>query len=378
MKKLVLFLIITPTFLIGQSNQDAMVTKDTVGINEVEWIDDYTLHQKENNKPFTGVVKFDGELNYRNNKKGRFNLNNYYFSNVTFISGKVNGLYTVWGKESGQKKSEITLSVVQLSSGYGLKITGNGPYTHWYKNGQMATKGYLMNGEKSHITRVWYKNGQLKTEANYRFGTPEGRFITWDENGQKSYERYYYDGKVIRKIEWDENGNIVKEWPEVDEDKYGLKIFLNEFVSILKSRNYSALKKLFASKEDLINFEVWESGKEPSSEQLKRINEGWSEHLSNTIDDIKKEVDFEYIFKDRTISNVLYDYYLINEDKTSEEIKWPKSINYDLPKAKYIAAKITILLGDYRPLKIIITPFYLNNKWCFMATEYGDIVEVKY
>ena len=232
--------------------------------------------------------------------------------------------------------------------------------TTWYKNRQMSSKGFFFNGEVSGKMTIWYENGQIMREGRIRNGKRTGKFIVWDENGKKSFEPTYYNGKIIKSIERDENGNIVKEWPEVDEDKYGLKIFLNEFVSILKSRNYDALKKLFASKEDLINFEVWESGKEPSSEQLKRINEGWSEYISKTIDDIKKEVDIEYIFKDKTI-RVLYNYLLVNEDKTTEEIEWPKSINYDLPKAKYIAAHITILLGDYRPLIIEITLFLFKQ-----------------
>jgi len=374
LKNLVLFLIVTPTFLIGQSNQDAMVTKDTVGINEVEWIDDYTLHQKEKNKPFTGVVKFDGELNYRDIKEGRFNLNNYQFSAVTFISGKVNGPYTVWGKESGQKKSEITLSIVQPSSGYGLKITEQGPYTHWYITGQMATKGYLMNGKKHSIERVWHKNGQLKTEANYNLGTPEGRSIIWDENGQKSYERYYYDRKVIRKIEWGKNGKIIKEWPTIDEDTYGLKIFINEIVSILKSKNYDALDKLFASKEDFINIDFGDKGKELSSD-VKKIIERWSKHMSESIDEIKKERIGDFI-ENRTISNVLYDYYLINEDKTSKNIKWPESINYDLTKATFVTVNITVLFVDY-PLKIKMTLSYINNKWCIIPNR-KQFIEVEF
>ncbi len=343
-----------------------MVTKDTVDINEVEWIDYYTLHQKETNKPFTGVVKFDGELNYRNKRKGRFLLNNYYYSAVTFVSGKVDGLYTVWGKESGQKKSEITLSVVPLSSGYGRRITGNGPYTHWYTNGQMAAKGYLINGKKSSVRKVWYKNGQLKTEANYRFGTPEGRFMIWDENGQKSYERYYYNRKVIRKIERDENGKVVKEWPAIDKDTFGLKIFINEIVSILKSKNYDALKNLIISKEDFININFGDKEKEVFN-YVKRINEGWSKYVAASIDKTKKERIGEHVEK-RTISTIIYDYSLINEDKTSKKIKWPKSINYDLTKATFVTADITILFAHYSSFKIKMDLSYINNRWCFIPT----------
>jgi antitoxin component YwqK of YwqJK toxin-antitoxin module len=374
LKKFVLFLIITPTFLIGQSNKDAMVIKDTVGINEVEWIDYYALHQKDTNKPFTGVVKFDGELNYRNKRKGRFLLNNYYFSAVTFVSGKVDGLYTVWGKESGQKKSEITLSVVPLSSGYGLQITGNGPYTLWYKNGQMADKGYFINGKRSSRRREWYKNGQLKAEANYNFGTPEGKFMIWDENGQKSYERYFHDRKVIRKIERDKNGKIIKEWPAIDKDTYGLKIVLNEIVSILKLKNYDAFKKLIISKEDFINIQFGDKENELSN-QVKKISKEWSKLVSKSIDKTRKERAGE-LFEKRTISAIVYNYILMNEDKTSKKVKWPKSINYDISKATLATAEITILLAHYSSFKIKMYLSYINNRWCFIPN--GRLFKIEY
>jgi len=375
LKKLFLFLIITPAFLIGQSNQDAKVSKDTVAIDQVEWIDYYTLHQKETNKPFTGVVKLDGELNYSNKRKGRFLLDNYYYSTVTFVSGKVDGLYTVWGKESGQKKLQKTLSVVPLSSGYGLKITGNGHYTHWYKNGQMAAKGYLINGKRNHRSTTWYKNGQLKTKANYYFGTPEGSFMIWDENGKKSYERYFYKRKVIRKIERDENGKIVKEWPAIDKDTYGLKIFINDVVSTLKAENYDALEKLIISKEDFINIQFGDEEKQLSN-HIKRMTEGWSKFVASSIDQTKKERIGELVEK-RTIATIIYDYSIMNEDKTTKEIKWPKSINYDLTKARYVGAEITILFARYSSFKIRMNLSYINKKWCFVPTG-NELVKREY
>ena len=378
MKKLVFLFLLAPLFLFGQSNQDATVSKDTVGIDEVEWIDYYTLHQKETNKPFTGVVKFDGQLNTgnssRSKRKGRFLQDTSFVSTVNFVSGKAKGIYTVWGKENGQKKSEITLAVVQRSSGYGLKLVGNGPYTHWYKNGQMAIKGRFINGKKSSRNRVWYKNGQLKTEAYYNFGTPSGRFIIWDENGEKSYERYFYNRKVIRRIERDKNGKIVKEWPEIDKDSSGLKIFINEVISILKSKDYDALEKLIISKEDFIKIQLGDTKKDISN-QVKEINEGWSKHISKSMDKTKKERVWKRLEKE-TISTIIYDYKLINKDKSSKKIKWPKSVNFDFTKAALVVAEVTILLADYSSWKIKMNLLYVNNRWCFMFG--GSLVDVEY
>ena len=252
---------------------EAMVPIDTADSKQIEWKKDMA-YKKGNNKPFTGVMTFDGKFDYSNGRWLRRIQQSTHFSAATLVFGRFKGPYTWWNEKNGRKIKEIS-----LLNEFG-KTTSEGPYTHWYENGQMATKGSVRNGKEFGKKTRWHKNGQIKGEANYWNGELEGKFMLWDENGKNSFERIYYNDKVIRATTWDEDGKIVKDWPDVDEDKYGLRLFLNEFVSILNSKNYAGLKNLFASKEDLINKEFLDTGKEPSSEDLIMLNVKWAEFIS--------------------------------------------------------------------------------------------------
>jgi len=390
MKTFFLFLLLSTSILIGQSKQ----TIDTLDVEEIEWIDN-TAQKKGENKPFTGMVTLPGVLNYpRNSKRGWYKPSNEHFSTVTFVSGIFNGAYTKLSKKNGKKVSEFTIT------GHWTKIIPHGPYTLWYENDQMADNGIYKNGKRSGNRTTWYKNGQKKGELNYVNGTQvnktigwyengqimregsfqngkrTGKFIVWDEDGKKSFEPTYYNDKIIKSIERDVDGNILKEWPEVDKDNYGLKLFLNEFASILNSKNYDGLKNLLPSKEDVISAEFLETGKEPSIDELKILNDKLTEIISKEIDEVKKQVvEYNYIFENLTINNIIYDYKIINEDNSTNRVKWPKSINYDISTAKYVTAEITIVLEPYA---IAVTAYYLNNKWIFGITGKGGIIEVKF
>ncbi len=388
MKKNLLFLLLIPAILIGQSRQ----TMDTLDVVEIEWQDNIA-HKKGDINPFTGIVTIPGVLNYpRDSKIGWHKTNNKHFSTVTLVSGIFDGTYSRWSKKNGKKVSEFTIT------GHWTKIIINGPYTLWHENGQMAGNGIYKNGKRNDKRTTWYKNGQTRSEQNYIDGTLVNKSITWyesgqikseqyhghsisksivwDENGQKSVERLIYDKKLIKLTEKDENGKILEAWPEVDKDNFGLGLFLNEFVAIINSKNYPALKNLLPSKEDIINIEFRDKGKEPSSEDLKMINNKWAEFISNKIDDIIEQViEGEYIFENLTTNYIVYDYELMNEDNSTTRVKWPKSINYDISTAKYVTAETTIVLEAFA---IAVAPVYLNNKWVFGETGNGGIIEVKY
>ena len=121
---------------------EALIPKDTIDMKEIEWIDYDTAYKKGNNKPFTGVVTFEGELNYSKRISWRIQENNRY-SAVTFVFGKFNGPYTLWDEKNGKKIKEISLINKQNA-----KITFDGPYTHWYENGQIKSKGSFRDGKK--------------------------------------------------------------------------------------------------------------------------------------------------------------------------------------------------------------------------------------
>jgi antitoxin component YwqK of YwqJK toxin-antitoxin module len=344
---------------------DDLVAKDTLKEDE------YLAYAKGNNEPFTGVVTFSGQLNFNRSKRGIFIPHDSYVSAATFVSGMINGKYTTWYVKNGNKKSELTVT------GERARIKENGPFTQWYPNGQIAATGILKNGQKSGNKTTWYENGQIKSEAYYNNGKPFDKSMTWDETGQNSIESVYYQGAMIKKIWRGKNGQTEKEWPEVDEDNYGLRRFIDDFLSILKAEDYDALKNLFASKEDYITIKLRNKGKEPSNKILESINASWDENVSEKINDIKDQLREHNPIEMLGEYNVFYSYELIKENNASQIVSWPNSINYDISAAISVATKIAIT-HKQAPFKLELTPYFLNNKWCFIATDSSSVVQVTY
>jgi len=139
---------------------EALIPKDTIDSKEIEWIDYHTAHKKDNNKPFTGVVTFEGELNYRNKRRGWYIPNSNYFSAVTFVFGEIDGPYTIWNNKNNQKIKEIA-----SLNGVAANITFEGSYTSWHENEQMATKGSLKDGKKDGEYTTWFENGQMSSKG---------------------------------------------------------------------------------------------------------------------------------------------------------------------------------------------------------------------
>ncbi|MCW5518173.1 hypothetical protein [Muriicola sp. Z0-33] len=358
-----------PNIMISLPNEtvliDDLVAKDT--LNE----DEFFAYEKGNNEPFTGVVTFSGQLNFNRSKRGVFIPHDSYFSAATFVSGKINGKYTTWYVKDGNKKSEL------MVTGERARIKENGPYTHWYSNGQIAAAGISKNGKKSGNRTTWHENGRIKSEAYYDRGELSDKSMAWDEKGQRSIESAYYEGALIKKIGRGENGKIEKEWPELDEDNHGLRIFIDNFISILKTENYDALKKIFASKEDYVTIVLGKKGQEPSDDLTESINASWDENVSEKINDIQDQLREHDPFEILGEYYVFYSYELINKDKASQKVSWPKSINYDISEAISVVAKIAIT-HKQAPLKLGLSPYYINNEWCFIATDSSSIIQITY
>jgi antitoxin component YwqK of YwqJK toxin-antitoxin module len=350
--------------IIGPRNT---IPKDTVAIDELEWKGD-TAYIKGNPKVFTGVVTMAGEVDYQD---FRFQNNDYY-SAINFIFGKPNGAYTTWYQKVGQKKSEKTLLDNRD------EIILDGPYTEWYENGNKKVELNYSYGRKDGLETTWYENGQMQSKANYRNNNEflAGTNTLWYDNGVKRTEITNLDKKEIKVIAWDENGNVVQEWPEADQDNYGLKNFLDEFLIILKTRKYEDIEGLSITKVDLINLFKAEEPSEKNTKNIKKINDNWSEIQSYLLNQFKKQVDddflFERYFKNGKITNFIYDYSITKEDNSSLDVKWPESINYDLTNTKMVFADITFLLGskdDY--VAVVLQLIYSNNKWS-IAAYFGD------
>lgn len=368
MNRLLLLFIIIPYLLYGQKKQ----ALDTISFDKVEWIDHYTAHKKGFEEPFTGVLAFAGELDYRKGISWRL-IDNSYFSAANFVNGKFNGTYTIWYEKGGQKKSEISLLNNQRA-----EILLDGPSTEWYENGQIKSKGENYYGDIHGINLSWYEDGQMQSKRTFERGNPIGLHTAWHQNGQKAYEASYINEKVIKRIEWDTNGIKTNEWPKPDKDSYGLKVFLDEFITILKSRDYNSIENLFMSKEEFLIYaetiaKLYEDDDYKNSSNYKKINEHWKEIINYYImsfgvkELLENDLLFDQYVKNAAIQGIVYDYSLNMDDKKTTGVKWPETINYDISNNVVVFADVTILIVSNDQKYIMeFSPIYYNNKWYFI------------
>lgn len=323
---------------------------------------------KGDEKPFTGVMKFHGKLMLYDT--------HYYFKNrlfrgeVSFISGDFDGPYYSWYEENNQKRIEANIKNRKL----------DGPYTSWWYNGNKEAELNYSFGRKDGIETTWFENGQMMSKGRYNDGEPDGLQTSWNENGVKLYEITYLNNKEIKAIIWDENGNKVKEWPEVDKDNFGLRIFLDEFVSVLKTRNYDDIKGLIVNKVDFKNLLLL-FGENVTE---KEFNDGWwpkveTEFIKNFKELVDEDFLFVSYFESGTIINFVYDYNISNDDKSGLSLKWPESINYDLSNTIFTQANITLTIGvNENVLTMNLQLMHLNNKWSISPISEGRPINVKY
>lgn len=107
---------------------------------------------------------------------------------------RANGTYTLF-HDSGSKRSVTTYN--------------NGIYTElfwYYESGQLQR---YEAGDS--ILVVYYENGQKDQVSRYLNSEKEGRDTNWYENGQIKELSDWSNGNLLYLIEYDEEGNIIKE-----------------------------------------------------------------------------------------------------------------------------------------------------------------------
>ncbi len=80
----------------------------------------------------------------------------------------------------------------------------------WDENGQKRVERTWKEGKIHGVDRLWCENGQKNYETTLRNHIERGIRTRWYEDGQKEYEVYYIRNKVSARIDWDEEGNVVK------------------------------------------------------------------------------------------------------------------------------------------------------------------------
>ncbi|MAD61168.1 MAG: hypothetical protein CMH49_06625 [Myxococcales bacterium] len=108
----------------------------------------------------------------------------------------LDGLYKEW-YSNGQLKVQATYSNGQLE----------GSFNKYYSNGNKRVEGRYAENVRVSVYKEYYKNGKLKLSYNYSpIGKFEGKQVRYRMNGFPLSEYTYYEGKLIGKRFWRNNG----------------------------------------------------------------------------------------------------------------------------------------------------------------------------
>ena len=108
----------------------------------------------------------------------------------------LNGLYKEW-YSNGQLKVQATYNNGQLE----------GSFNRYYSNGNKRVEGRYAENVRVSVYKEYYKNGKLKLSYNYSpIGKFEGKQTRYRMNGFPLSEYTYYEGKLVGKRFWRNNG----------------------------------------------------------------------------------------------------------------------------------------------------------------------------
>jgi antitoxin component YwqK of YwqJK toxin-antitoxin module len=93
--------------------------------------------------------------------------------------------------------------------------------------GNLWSEQAYEDGVLSGVSRDWYQNGQLQSETDYRWNRVHGHNRKWFENGQLKSDALVELGYIIRKQEWDEQGNLIKEY-HIESDAWSRDLLESE------------------------------------------------------------------------------------------------------------------------------------------------------
>lgn len=103
------------------------------------------------------------------------------------------------------------------------------------ENGVLFTETSFIEGQKNGVSRKWSDSGNIVLEEWFALNSLHGPFREWYENGSIKIDSLYELGVCVREQEWDENGNVIKNY-QIDES----------------GRQFATLKKLRSTNIGLI------------------------------------------------------------------------------------------------------------------------------
>jgi antitoxin component YwqK of YwqJK toxin-antitoxin module len=96
-----------------------------------------------------------------------------------------------------------------------------GEAVEYFPDGRLWTLKTFVNGFEDGPTRQWFQDGSLQSEGVSKRNYAVGEWKTWFPNGRLEHvSTFDDDGNLLSRIEWNEDGEIVKQYPEPQPD-YG-------------------------------------------------------------------------------------------------------------------------------------------------------------
>lgn len=129
------------------------------------------------------------------------------------------------GKRHG-KSVEYWITGVLRSEG--TFHEGTGKMTGWSLSSKKLSEQEYVNGKEIGQQISWQENGQKGIEYTInKAGKFDGDYIFYRSNGQKAFQFEYNNGKLLKKINFDEMGNKTKEFTFIIGDLNGKSVIRN-------------------------------------------------------------------------------------------------------------------------------------------------------
>ena len=87
----------------------------------------------------------------------------------------------------------------------------NNVWVSYFPNGVIKNAYSYKNGKLDGISRDYYETGVLKSATEYKDNEISGRRSTFYPEGSLWAQEVYENGKVVRRVEFDEEGFVISE-----------------------------------------------------------------------------------------------------------------------------------------------------------------------
>jgi antitoxin component YwqK of YwqJK toxin-antitoxin module len=176
----------------------------------------------------------------------------------------------------------------------------NGMNIYYYPNGQIASKGNMVNGNPDGLWKAYYVDGTLKSEGLRKNGLLDSVWIFYDENGLLKSQIDYRDGKkngyyysFLSKFKGDSLKDVYLERKELylNNKRHGLSVYFYLNGQISRTVNFyegliNGTSRIFDTTGLCIVLIEYRNGKEIDRESINQYVDGlksgvWKEFYDN-------------------------------------------------------------------------------------------------